>query len=70
MQIILILDFIYENLMIQNNIINAAFLNGVKKFYFLVQVVFIQRLQISQLMKNLFFPENLNQQMNLMLLLK
>ena len=28
-------DFIYENLMIQNNIINAAFLNGVKKILFL-----------------------------------
>ena len=28
-------DFIYENLMIQNNIIHSAFLNGVKKLLFL-----------------------------------
>lgn len=28
-------DFIYENLMIQNNIINQSFLNGVKKLLFL-----------------------------------
>ena len=28
-------DFIYQNLMIQANVINSAFLNGVKKLLFL-----------------------------------
>ena len=28
-------DFIYENLMIQNNVIHQAYLNGVKKLMFL-----------------------------------
>ena len=27
-------EFIYQNLMIQNNVIHNAFLNGVKKYYF------------------------------------
>ena len=42
------MEFIYENLMIQNNIIHSAFLSGVKRLLFLDQVVFILRKLINQ----------------------
>ena len=35
-------DFIYENLMIQTNIIHSAYLNKVKSCYFWAVLVFIQ----------------------------
>ena len=38
-------EFIFENLAIQNNVIDASFRNGVKNLIFLVQAVFIQKIQ-------------------------
>ena len=43
-------EFIYQNLMIQTNIINSAFLNGVKKLLFLGS--------------SCIYPRNVNQPMN------
>ena len=34
-------EFIYDNLAIQNSVIHASYLNGVKNLIFWVQVVFI-----------------------------
>ena len=41
-------EFIYENIMIQTNIIHEAFKSGVKKILFLGSTVFIQKMQISR----------------------
>lgn len=37
-------DFIYENLMIQNNVIHASYLNNVKKLLFWEVLVFIREM--------------------------
>ena len=47
MQIILFLLFIYENLMIQANVINSAFKTGVKKLLFLGSSCIYQKMQIN-----------------------
>ena len=41
-------DFLIENLTIQQNVIETAWLNGVKRFLFLGAVVFIQNFLNSQ----------------------
>ena len=41
-------EFIYENLMIESNVIHQAWRAGVKELLFLVQVVSIQSLPISR----------------------
>ena len=47
-------DFIYENLTIQNNVINSAHKYDVNKLYFLALHVFIQNLLINLLKSQLF----------------
>ncbi len=44
-------EFIYDNLMVQNNVIHQAFIAGVKKLLFWDQVVSIRRWRLSQLGK-------------------
>ena len=44
-------EFIYQNLMIEANVIDAAFRNGVKNFYFLAQVVSTPSWPISRCAK-------------------
>ena len=63
-------EFIFDNLAIQNNIIDAAHQSGVKKLLFWGLPVFIQNLLINLFWKNIYLLENLNQPMNLMQLPK
>ena len=47
-------DFIYENITIQNNLINAAFVSNVKRLVFWDQVAYILQNLNNQLKKNTF----------------
>ena len=40
-------EFIYDNLLIQSNIIESARVNKIKNFYLLDLLVFIQKLQAT-----------------------
>ena len=63
-------DFIYENLMIQNNVIHNAFLSGVKKLLFLGSSCIYPKNANQPMKEEELLTGNLSQPMNLMLLLK
>mgnify|MGYP001466864126 CR=1 FL=1 len=44
-------DFIYQNIMIQTNIIHSAYESGVKRLLFLVALVYIQEKLVNQYQK-------------------
>ena len=51
-------EFIYDNLMIEANVINAAYKCGVKKLLFWALLVFTRAIAHSQLEKNIYLPVN------------
>ena len=48
-------EFIYENMMINNNLINSSFKNNVKKFLFLGSSLHISKKLYNQSKKNIYF---------------
>jgi GDP-L-fucose synthase len=63
-------DFLLENLFIQNNIISGAHNFSVKNYFFLVRVVFIPKILMVQSVKIIYLPAHLKKLMNGMQLQK
>lgn len=60
-------DFIYENILIEANIIHAAHVNDVYKLMFLGSSCIYQNMLSNRLVSPSYYKEHLNQRMNLML---